>query len=130
MPEILNSIPSKSAGLNCRHKSCHNWYKVIHATSHLAHNKIDLRNEASLDPQLPGGTPLYLLPQRGLGFAPFWSENGYRLCPFWSEFGYGFRGNTGVHERICRFSSKWITKKDSNMPIRNGFHEEIFLLSC
>ena len=20
------------------------------------------------------------------GFAPFWSENGYRLCPFWSEF--------------------------------------------
>ena len=29
----------------------------------------------------------------GRVFAPFWSENGYRLCLFWPEFGYGFRGN-------------------------------------
>ena len=36
----------------------------------------------------------------------FGSENEYRLCLFWSEFGYGFEGNTGVHERICRFNSK------------------------
>ena len=24
------------------------------------------------------------------GFAPFWSENGYRFCPFWSWIGCGF----------------------------------------
>ena len=29
----------------------------------------------------------------GRVFAPFWSENGYKLCPFWSGIGYGFRGN-------------------------------------
>ena len=32
---------------------------------------------------------------KGMVFAPFWSESGYRLCPFWSGIGYGFRGNYG-----------------------------------
>ena len=40
----------------------------------------------------------------GRVFAPFWSENGYTLCPFWSGIGYGFRGTTGVYERIYRFT--------------------------
>ena len=35
--------------------------------------------------------------QKGRGFTPFWSENGYRLCLFWSEFGYGFRGNAWTY---------------------------------
>ena len=39
-------------------------------------------------------------------FAPYWSENGYRLCLFLSEFGFGFRGNSGVLGRICRFNFK------------------------
>ena len=30
-------------------------------------------------------------PPKGGVFAPFWSENGYRLCSFWSGNGYGFR---------------------------------------
>ena len=30
----------------------------------------------------------------GRVFAPFWSENGYRLCPFGSETGYGSRVNS------------------------------------
>ena len=33
---------------------------------------------------------------KGRGFAPFLSENGYRLCPFWSGFGYGNRANYGI----------------------------------
>ena len=39
-----------------------------------------------------GGYSLYLpcligiCRPKGHGFAPFWSENGYRLYPFWSEF--------------------------------------------
>ena len=32
---------------------------------------------------------------KGMVFAPFWSESGYRLCPFWSGIGCGFRGNYG-----------------------------------
>ena len=45
-----------------------------------------------------GGTPLYkqytvCAAPKGRGFAPFWSENLYRLCPFWSGIGYGFLGN-------------------------------------
>ena len=31
-------------------------------------------------------------------------ENGYTLCPFWSGIGYGFRGTTGAHESIYRFT--------------------------
>ena len=30
---------------------------------------------------------------KGIVFALFWSENGYRPCPFWPGIGYGFRGN-------------------------------------
>ena len=45
-------------------------------------------------------------------FAPFWSENGYTLCLFWCGIGYGFWGPTGVYERIYRFNSKWVRKKE------------------
>ena len=30
---------------------------------------------------------------KGRVFAPFWSENGYRLCPFWLGIRYGLQGN-------------------------------------
>ena len=40
------------------------------------------------------------------------SENGYTFCPFWSGIGYGFQGNYRVYERIYRFKSKWVRKKE------------------
>ena len=33
---------------------------------------------------------------KGMGFEPFWSENGYRFCPLW----------TRTYKRICLFNSK------------------------
>ena len=32
---------------------------------------------------------------KGRVFAPFWSENGYRLCSFWPGNGYTFQANYG-----------------------------------
>ena len=43
---------------------------------------------------------------KGRVFAPFWSENGYRLSLFWSERVLVFEGTTGEYERIHRFNSK------------------------
>ena len=37
-----------------------------------------------------GGTPLYKT--KGMDFAPFLSENGYRICTFRSGIGYVLRG--------------------------------------
>ena len=51
-------------------------------------------------------------PQRVGFFAPFWSENGFRICPFWSGNGYGFRGNYGSVWTIYRFNSNWVNKKE------------------
>ena len=48
--------------------------------------------------------PYRYVPPKGRGFAPFWSEHGYRLCPFWSGIGYGFRGNYRVYERTVYHS--------------------------
>ena len=45
-------------------------------------------------------------PPNGRVFAPFCSENRYRLYPFWSGVGYGFRATTEVYEGIYRFNSK------------------------
>ena len=43
---------------------------------------------------------------KGRVFAPFWSENGYRLSLFWSGRVLVFEGTTGVYERFHRFNSK------------------------
>ena len=43
---------------------------------------------------------------KGNVFAPFWSENGYRLPLFWSGRVLVFEGTTGVYKRIHRFNSK------------------------
>ena len=56
-----------------------------------------------------GSTPLYKPYDKGMccpkgdGFAPFWSENWYRLCPFWSGISYGFQGNYRSGWRHCSF---------------------------
>ena len=60
----------------------------------------------------------------GMVFAPFWSENGYRLCLFWSEYsGMVFEG---MHERICRFNSKWIRKKECKYANSRGILKKSF----
>ena len=43
---------------------------------------------------------------KGRGFAPFWSENGYRFCPFWS----GLRRNYGCVSMCSSFQFQ-MTKK-------------------
>ena len=49
----------------------------------------------------------------GRVFTPFWSENGSdTLCPFWSGIGLVFEGTTGVYERVNRFNSKRVRKKE------------------
>ena len=63
----------------------------------------------------PGGSPLcepykYVPSQKGMDFAPRWSENGYRFCPFRSGNRYSFR-DVGVWTFLS-FNSKWIRKKE------------------
>ena len=61
-----------------------------------------------------GGTPLYKLyryvPPHRVGFL---LRSGLKtLSPFRSGIGYGFWGNYGVYERIYRFNSEWVRKKE------------------
>ena len=53
---------------------------------------------------LPGGTRIlvYVTP-KGRVFAPFWSENGYRVCPFWSGIGFGLGRNYGCVSMCSSF---------------------------
>ena len=46
---------------------------------------------------------------KGRGFAPFLSENGYRLGPFWSGIGYGNRANYGIVRTYSsfQFQMRW-----------------------
>ena len=67
----------------------------------------------------PEGTtlqkPYRYVPPHRVGFlSRFGLKTGihYTLCPFWSGIMYGFRGNHGVYERIYRFNSKWVRKKE------------------
>ena len=50
--------------------------------------------------------------QKGMGFALFWSENGYRFCSFWSGSGYGLRRNYGC-ESVCSSFQFQMNKKQS-----------------
>ena len=66
----------------------------------------------------PGGTPLYKLyryvPPHRVGFLRcFGLKTGLiHFAHFGLESGMVFRGTTGVYERIYRFNSKWVTKKE------------------
>lgn len=53
--------------------------------------------------------------QKDMVFALFRSKNGYTLCSFWFGIGYGFRGKNAVKERICRFNSKLMNKKEKEI---------------
>ena len=61
----------------------------------------------------------------GVDFARFILKSGVDFARFILKSGVVFVGITGVYERIYRFSSKWIRKKEKN-GIRSGF-EEILL---
>ena len=50
--------------------------------------------------------------QKGIGFVPFWSENGYRFCSFWSGSGYGLRRNYGCVS-VCSSFQFHMIKKES-----------------
>ena len=82
----------------------------------------------------PGGgrgglTPWYLpyryVPPQKVWFLGFLAWKRVKTLWSWSEFSYGFRGNLGVHGRICRFNPKWIRKKEqyanSKWILRNLF---------
>ena len=68
----------------------------------------DLSLYGSLQLSLEGVLP-YISHNKGMccpkgdGFAPFWSENWYRLCLFWSGIGYGFQGNYRSGWTHCSF---------------------------
>ena len=73
--------------------------------------------EAGLRPG-GGGTPLYkpyrnVPPHRVAFLRRFGLKTGnHTLCPLWSGIGYGFKGNYGVYERLYRFNSKLVRKKE------------------
>ena len=50
--------------------------------------------------------------QKGMGFALFWSENGYRFYSFWSGSGYGLRRKYGC-ESVCSSFQFQMNKKQS-----------------
>ena len=63
-------------------------------------------------------------PQR-VGFLPrFGLKSGMDFAHFGLESGMVFEGTTVQYERIYRFSSKWVRKR--NMRIWNGFLEVFF----
>ena len=69
------------------------------------------------------------MPPQRVGFlGRFGLKTGMDFDHFSLESGVVFEGITGVYERIYRFSSKWIRKKEKN-GIRSGF-EEIFFYNC
>ena len=63
------------------------------------------------------GTPLYkphrYVPPHTVGFLGlFGLKTGIHFAHFGPESGMIFEGTTGVYERVCRFNSKWIRKKE------------------
>ena len=61
---------------------------------------------------------------KGDGFAPFWSENWYRLCPFWSGIGYGFQGNYWSGWMHCSFQFQMSRKE------RERFYIYVFFVAA
>jgi len=61
-----------------------------------------------------GGALPYIPPQRVRVFEPLWSEDGVDFAHFGLESaGMVFKGTTGVYERIYRFNSIRIRKKEN-----------------
>ena len=64
-----------------------------------------------------GSTPLdklyrYVLPHRVGFLRRFGLKTGIHFAHFGLESGMVFEGTTGVYERIYRFNSKWVRKKE------------------
>ena len=78
-----------------------------------------------------GDTPLYkpyrYVPLQRVVFAPFWSENWYRLCLFWSGIGYGCRGNYGSVWTYLSFQFQ-ISKKEREICEFEMNFKKYFLL--
>ena len=49
---------------------------------------------------------------KGYAFAPFGLKTGIDFPHFGPQSSMVFEGTTGVYERICRFNSKWVRKKE------------------
>ena len=90
---------------------CH-WRYNIDKAWHLERKALEAVNHKKTL-SLQGEIFRYVPPQR-VGFcAPFWSENGVDFAHFGLES--GFWGNTGVYERIFRFNSKWVRKRNKRI---------------
>ena len=77
-----------------------------------------------------GGTPLYKLyryvPSHPVGFLRrFGLKTGIHFAHFELESGMVFKGTTWVYERIYRFNSKWVRKKEKYAN-SNEFEELFF----
>ena len=71
--------------------------------------------------------PYRYVPPHRVGFLRrFGLKTGIHFAHFGLESGMVFEGTTGVYERIYRFNSKWVRKKEKYAN-RNGF-EEFFSL--
>ena len=63
-----------------------------------------------------------LLPHRVAFLRRFGLKTGIHFAPFGLESGMVFEGTTGVHERIYRFNSVWVRKKEKYAN-RNEFEQ-------
>ena len=84
----------------------------------IAKNKCKSRPiQRTREQNVPGGTPLYKLyrcvpPHQVGSLRPFGLKTGIHFAQFGLESGMVFEGTTGVYERIYRFNSKWVRKKE------------------
>ena len=120
------SVACRACLLNLRY--LHGKVKCFAKILKIAKNKCKSRPiERTREQNVPGGTPLcklyrYVLPHRVGSLRPFGLKTGIHFAQFGLESGMVFEGTTGVYERIYRFNSKWVRKRE-NMWFRNGFEE-------
>ena len=60
----------------------------------------------------------YVLLQRVGFLRRFGLKTGIDFCPFWSGIGMVFKVTAGVYERIYRFSSKWVRKREKYVNLK------------
>ena len=60
-------------------------------------------------------------------FAPFRSENGFRLFPCWSRIGYGFpQGTAGVYECQLSFQFQMNLERKNNVGNSKWISRNLF----
>ena len=60
---------------------------------------------------IPGGTPLYVPPQRVWFLSRFGLKMGIDFDHYGLKLGMVYKGTTGAYKRICLFNSKLIVEK-------------------